>query len=671
MDFRNVSSKERADTVDCTPIPSWVEHEPYAGQAPEAADYVFKGICRLLNETQIDLCGSDLAWHCRTAQRVVTRAGAEQIAQFNLEYDPSFQRLEIHFIRIVRDQAPIEHAKREALQILRRETSLERLTLTGVLTVSLLIPDVRIDDVLEISFTVYGSRPLFGGKYAGWLGFDPFAPWFDARCRVLRPLRREISTKRFNEPPKPTTIVKDNIEDSRWRLIGQERRMLEPFTPPWLIQAPVLQQSEFRTWHDVAGLFAPFYETTDIPDALAAEVDRLAETHLDDADRAAEWLRFVQRKLRYFALALGEGGLVPRDPETIWSTRFGDCKDAALLYAAGARRMGLDACVALSSTSHGAVLDQFLPSPSLFNHCIVRLRLNDKSYWLDPTLQPQAGSLENIYQAHSGWALPLTRDTAELERLGTEEPLHLTHCECELRFGPKRGSPATLQITMTHRSWAADALRNMIANGGMADYAKQLLIERQEAWPGTLETRPVTVHDDPVKNCLTTNFSYEIRDCWKSGGKRALNFKFVDTVASSELQAIKGAERRADIYLGRPRKVTSRVRMHMPCTWTGSSSYRELHEQGLHYVSRLAVDGRTVRSAKELVVGAWSVPAPQIESYGRVVAGISQNVLMLNATEWLGRIRPSGWYRRYAIFLYYIFVFGFLAFIFLLIGRSN
>ena len=44
------------------------------------------------------------------------------------------------------------------------------------------------------------------------------------------------------------------------------------------------------------------------------------------AERAAEWLRFVQRELRYFAFSLGEGGLTPRALEAIWSARFGDCR---------------------------------------------------------------------------------------------------------------------------------------------------------------------------------------------------------------------------------------------------------------------------------------------------------------------------------------------------------
>jgi transglutaminase-like putative cysteine protease len=180
---------------------------------------------------------------------------------------------------------------------------------------------------------------------------------------------------------------------------------------------------------------------------LSAELERIAREYPNPADRAAEWLRFVQRQLRYFALALGEGGLVPRALDVIWTSRFGDCKDAARVFAAGARKLSIDACAALASTTHGLALGDFLPSPAAFNHCIVRLRLDGKTYWLDPTMPRQEGRLDLIYQPHAGWALPLTPE-ATLERLKDHEPVHYRHSEGALIIGPKLDSPAALTIRL-------------------------------------------------------------------------------------------------------------------------------------------------------------------------------------------------------------------------------
>jgi Domain of Unknown Function with PDB structure (DUF3857) len=360
-----------ADRFRCVPVPGWVRHESYASQTPASEDTSVNGLCRLLNDLQFDLSGPEIARHCRASQRVLSRAGAERAAHFVVEFDPAYERLEVHFIRILRGQDYIEHARTEAFQIFRRETNLERLTLDGRLTASLLIPDVRVDDVVEVSFTLFGSNPALHGKFAAWVIFDAFNPWLEFRCRLLRPSSRAIAIKEINEPPKREIELRDGVEESRWRIAGQKRREMEEFIPPWVLVSPTLQFSEFASWNDVACLFAPLYDSPEIPDALIQEIDRLAAAHRDPAGRAVEWLRFVQQALRYFALAFGEGGLVPRPLETVWSSRFGDCKDAARLYVAGARRLGLDACAALCSMALGPALMDFVPSSNLFNHCIV------------------------------------------------------------------------------------------------------------------------------------------------------------------------------------------------------------------------------------------------------------------------------------------------------------
>jgi hypothetical protein len=634
-----------ADSIARTPIPSWVVHESYQLQPPPDAenDCVSDGVCRLLQDAQVDLTGPEYAWHYRAAQRVLTRTGAERAAHFSAEFDPAFQRLEVHFIRILRGEECIEHASHGAFQTLRRETNLERLVLNGRLTTSLLIPDVRVGDVIEVCITVYGSNPALRGKYAGWMAFDSFTPWFERRHRLLRPLPRDISIKRFNDPPECEVTVTDNVELSSWRIVGQKRRQPEALTPPWLILAPALQQSEFKNWNEVALLFEGYYQADAIPEELAGEIGRLADTAAAPAERAAEWLRFVQQKLRYFALTFGEGGMVPRSLEAIWSNRFGDCKDAVQLYLAGARRMDLDACAALVSTTHGPALNDLLPSPNVFNHCIVRLRLNGAIYWLDPTMQTQAGSLDNIDQPHAGWALPLTPETTTLDSLGDTKTLHVLDCEQELCIGPKPASPAMLERRFEYRFWYANLVRNQIANQGASEYAKQMLKQAQENWPNAAETSPMVISDDQVKNCITTIFTYEMRDCWKRGkDPKQLSLSVVDSVTSRELQPLNNAHRQTDIYLGRPRKVTSHLRVNMPCRWAGSGWFHENHEPGIGYTSWLGVEDKTIRGTKELAIDAWFMPTAQMAAYTRVAGKLRENVINIWARERFGKLRPQG-----------------------------
>lgn len=630
------------DRVSCIPIPDWIEHRPYLSRMPETElSCVVNGTCRLLCDIQVDLSGAEFAWHSRTAQRVLTRTGAERVAHVVVEFDPAYQRIEVHFIRILRGEECIEHAKPGAFQMFRRETSLERLTLDGRLTASLLIPDVRIDDVVEIGLTIYGGTPVLAGRYAAWAAFDSLNPWFESRHRLVRPLARKIFVKEFNNPPKPEIIVNGDVEESRWHIVDQKRHAMEELTPPWLVVVPALQFSEFKSWNEVACLFASFYQDDAIPDALAEEIDRLVSAHENLEERAAEWLRFVQQKLRYFAFSFGEGGLVPRELEAIWGTRFGDCKDAAKLYIAGARRMGLDVCAALVSTTHGPALSEFVSSPAVFNHCIVRVCLNGISYWLDPTISIQSGSLSHVFQPHIGWALPLSLETTRLEKLNGNVSPHVVHWEEELIFGPKRESPAKFRRHIDHFFWAADMIRNRIANEGTAEYARTMLKDLQSVWPDTVESENIEVRDDQVRNCVTLILTYELRDCWKrtNDGKR-LSFSVADPAFNGELSLLKGTSRRTDIYLGRPRKMTRYLRMDMPRTWVSNGWWQTHEVPGLRYVNRLLTEGRSISNSKELVIGSWSLPAAEASAYNEAATRLRENLLTIWARERFGKIRP-------------------------------
>ena len=629
------------DLVHCAALPDWVDHQPYPSEIPDAeASCIANGSCRLLNDIQVSLCSPEQAWHCRTVQRVLTREGAERVAHVVAEFDPGFQRIEVHFIRVIRGDESIEHAKPEALQLLRRETNLERLVFDGRLTASLLIPDVRIGDIVEVCVTVYGSVPVLGGRYVGWGTFDGFHPWFESRQRLVRPRARRIFMKEYNGPLECTVATNADVEDSRWQIVGQRRREAEALTPPWSILHPSLQFSEFASWNEVARLLAPFYESDRLPDELAAEVDRLAVAHQDPAERAIEWLRFVQRELRYFAFSLGEGGLTPRALEAIWSARFGDCKDAATLYAAGARRLGLEACAALVSTTQGFALDEMIPSSDAFNHCIVRLRLNEVSYWLDPTMAVQSGTLQNVFQPHAGWALVLRPETTDLEKMGGDEPLHILHQEDEVTFGPRRDSPAILRRRIDCSFWAADGVRNAIANEGTSGYSQATLKEMRSLWPGAVETSPIEVRDDTASNNITLVLSYEIPDCWKPGGDGSRLDFGIASGHSRELQPLPPVPRESAIYLGRPRKFTSYLRLNMPGSWKGDGWLRRFEASCVQYSDSFRVDGRTITNSRELTVDAWTLPAKEAEGYNGVARKLQEDLLIIWARERFGKIRP-------------------------------
>jgi Domain of Unknown Function with PDB structure (DUF3857) len=631
------------------PVPAWAACEPAPAMPDQALeDFTDQGLLRILHETQLSLMEPGFAVYMRVLQRVLTRTGAERAANVALEFDPAHEQLEVHSISVWRDGLATEYARPGAMQLLRRESQLERLTLNGRLTASFVVPDLRAGDQLEVRFTQFSGHPVLSGRYGGWLAFNAYGPWVETRVRLIRPLSRAITLKPFNSPPAAEARSEGGCEELRCSLVGQKRLALEDLMPAWTVKAPCYQVSEFSSWGEVAHLFAPHYQDSVLPEGVGAACAEIAVTRSDPATLAVEWLRFVQRTLRYFALALGDGGLLPRDLETIWQRRFADCKDAVRFYVAGARRLGLDACAALVSTTHGLSLDTFLPSAQLFNHVIVCLRIGENTYWLDPTLPPQAGSLQQLVAPHAGWALPLTRETQALEALPDAVPVEHVHCEDLVTLGPKPESPARLERRFDLRFWAADNMRHRIANDGSAKLAAQLLRELLGTWPRAVETQPPSFEENPHSNTLTMRCGYEIPDPWipgKDGRRWAL--PLLDTVTNKELARLQVTRRNSPILLGRPRRVSWRTTVKMPRRWWGKGWQQVLEEPGLRFTGNLKIAGKEVMVDRELTVAAWSVPAAQADGYVRMVTKLNQNVTQLFAHKQLGRVvSPVRFWRR-------------------------
>lgn len=96
---------------------------------------------------------------------------------------------------------------------------------------------------------------------------------------------------------------------------------------PVHLHAPTLQFSEFLAWSDVSCLFAPYYETAKFPrDGPARSTNWPHSIRPGSSRRRMAPLHAAGASL--FRAVFRRRGLMPRGLAAIWSSRFGDCKDA-------------------------------------------------------------------------------------------------------------------------------------------------------------------------------------------------------------------------------------------------------------------------------------------------------------------------------------------------------
>lgn len=103
MDQDTPDIRELAPGARVAPVPPWVDLAPYAIPQTPNPHFISHGSCALLDDSQIDLCGSDdRAWFYRRADLITATAGAERCAQFSVSFDPEFEHVDIHNVTVIR-----------------------------------------------------------------------------------------------------------------------------------------------------------------------------------------------------------------------------------------------------------------------------------------------------------------------------------------------------------------------------------------------------------------------------------------------------------------------------------------------------------------------------------------------------------------------------------------
>ncbi|WP_296818055.1 DUF3857 domain-containing protein [Brevundimonas sp.] len=551
--------------VEFGPAPDAFPLEPYDIGERDPRALSERGLCYWFSDTLADLSGPERVHCSRLIQQVTGSDGLQPSASIEIVFDPRFERLIVHTVRVWRDGQAREAASPEAFELLRRELNLERAVYDGRITAHMIVPDVRVGDVVESAYSIIGSNPVLGDAFAYRFRFQWTAPAIETRCRLRAPEQRRLTIRTFGDSPEPTETVSDGVREVTWRLLDAPPYRHEPDAPQSYIGYAAVHVADESSWTAVADLVRDAYALPHtIPADLAAAIDQIAAAHPTPQARAAEGLRFVQRSLRYHAIGIGDGGYRPRPVEAIWATRYGDCKDASRLLSTVLTRLGVDACCALVSTWQGADLDPTVPTPFAFDHCIVRARIDGTTYWLDPTAPPQSGRLNRLTQAAHGWALPL-EEGASLEEMPPPAPVFAADIHEDWTFSKRADASASLKVESVYEGWRADHMRRWCENDGVQSVARRLR-EGLESQYGVLsESSPLGWLDEADENRLVVTESYLVdRPYTPIETPHLVCFDARDDLIGPNLRTPESARRLEPIALGPPRRLRIRRTLRFP-----------------------------------------------------------------------------------------------------------
>ena len=394
---------QAAEQVVFAAEPSWLQAVAPPTSPPQAA---VSGQRYLLVDRQNYVDSSQVQRFSRFVIQITSTEGLEKASQLAFDFDPSYETLTIHKAQVWRAGKALDRLEPNELRVFQREANLERFLYSGTRTAYLILPDIRVGDVLEYSYTVQGNNPVMAGRYSEMLAMDWDIPIARNSLRLLVAPSRAL----FFQAPKESDVqVKVSESSGRREILWQQENVpaveLQSDTPAWYTPNRTLSVSEFASWADVAQWAMPLYDDAAAVDpTVQLLADQLA-AHQDATGKVMAALHFVQQEIRYLGMEDGIGSHRPRHAADTLYRRYGDCKDKTVLLMALLKAMGFKPSAALVSLDQGAGLPNQQPSPYLFDHVIVTLLLDGQRLWLDGTLLNQGDRLDTVAVPYYRYAL--------------------------------------------------------------------------------------------------------------------------------------------------------------------------------------------------------------------------------------------------------------------------
>ena len=579
----SAGSNAQQKNFSITPAPTWlVPYKPDLQQEPDARD-VSNGYYMLLFEEQQHVEKSAVYHHI--IRQIVSEAGIQNGAEITADYDPVYEKLHFHKILIRRNGKVINQLQASKFRILQQEDDLSRFIYSGVYTAYFILEDVRKGDQIEFAYTIEGSNPIFEHKFTSlfYLAFP--SPVVNFHKSIIASPNREIRFKTFNDASMPDRQMVNGMQVYKWEMTNIGSLEVVGDTPGWFDNYPTVQATEYKGWQEVIQWGD---RVNMVPPPGAALKAKIAEFKKEAGDNKEQYMlkaiRFVQDDIRYMGIEMGEYSHRPNTPDKILQQRFGDCKDKSLLLATLLRANGIYANMAYVDTYTKGHVSDYLPAPDLFNHAIVYAKLDDREYWIDPTISYQRGNLSmlTVPDYQQGLVIDPAGKNGFTPVRNTGKGKTIIHEHFQLPA--ERKNKGTLTVTSIFTMQYADDQRDGLANSSRKDNETTYLNYYKNAYGSISIDSPLRVTDIPDSDRIEVRESYILQSPWKtdSTNEQGNNFSVKASLLRDALPAYAEEDREAaPMEMRYPFSLDYTITIETPSPWTVEEE--ELHIKNDYY----------------------------------------------------------------------------------------
>ena len=323
--------------------------------------------------------------------RVQSEAGVQQWGQLQEGYNSANERVEIPYVRVLKEDGSVIKAGDDAVQDLSAPIEREAPVYTDYRQKHITVPGLRPGEVLEYDMVTVIHTPLAAGQFWAEYDFDKSNISLDETVDVDVPAADPLKLK--CKPGFDPKITEENGRRTyHWSSTHLERdddtaktrdkKKKKKHRPD--DDRPDVQLTTFESWEQVGRWYAGLEKDRRAPSPeVRAKAQELTKGMNGDLEKTEALYDFVAKNFRYVSLSLGVGRYQPHAASDVLHDQYGDCKDKHTLLASLLEAEGLHASSVLINSSRK--LDPDVPSPSQFDHVITLLLLGKNEVWMDTT----------------------------------------------------------------------------------------------------------------------------------------------------------------------------------------------------------------------------------------------------------------------------------------------
>src|SRR5262249_53023931 len=238
---------------------------------------------------------------------------------------------------------------------------------------TVIFPDLAVGDTIVTMTRLETKAGVFPGHYLDDVVFPPQIAFADCTIRIVIPKDLAVNVAVLGKGIEDRVVEDGDVVRHLVTYHAAPRAAEEPGATAPLDHDPRLLVSTFKDYEDLGRAYwAEAEKRAAVTPEIQALADEITAGIADKRAQAAAIDRWIKSNVRYVAVYLGTGRVVPNDANTVLKNKYGDCKDQATFMTALLAAKGIASEQVLINGTNAHALDQPATLAAL-NHVIVYL----------------------------------------------------------------------------------------------------------------------------------------------------------------------------------------------------------------------------------------------------------------------------------------------------------